>query len=75
MGSTPIVSTVKLICDDCATTSQPTRMCEACGEVEGCRHHMRKYRVRVVGGEWGERIACDDWARCMTRHAKRVISE
>jgi len=62
-----------MICESCTATLQPTRICEACGEVEGCRHHMRKYRVRVVGGEWGERIACEDWERCIMRCARKVM--
>lgn len=64
---------MQLVCDDCASTSQPTRLCEACGEVEGCRHNMRKYKVRVVGYEWHERIACENWTACIMRCARKAI--
>lgn len=63
----------EVICAECAASGQPVRDCELCAEVTGCRHAMRKARVRIVGGEWHERIACEDWSACIMRCARKAI--
>jgi hypothetical protein len=63
---------VKSICDDCTSTGQPTRDCWLCDET-GCRHHMRKARMREGEGQWLEVVACLDPFACCLRHAKRIM--
>lgn len=69
---------MELICEPCralldAGDGIDTRPCWLCTVTVGCRHEMRKGRVRIEGGEWSEQVVCKDAFACMSRFAARII--
>ena len=58
-----------MICDACAATSEETRTCPMCLEVN-CRHDARN-GVFGVDGEWRKVIVCRDPFECIKRHVKQ----